>query len=313
MNKLRTSALVLLVIISIMVSLSIQLLISVQTTLLNPNYYTNLMQKHDMYDLPQNYILLSIKNNYTDLPEPICVALSPSINTAFSDDWAKYQGDKLVNNIISYLKTDEDTLLLEVPLKDRKVILKEEITNYLAAKYTPEELAAFKITSPEKAADKVVSSINIPDTINASKVLNLDAHTNKSIDIFRTYYKTFSLLPYILFFISILMFILIGKNGLGIKLAGYSIVAAGFITILFTSASLVFLDGFIVSNIAKQNDLLMSIGTNPVIIASIIKNSVMNTLNKIALIFCLIGIITIISSGLKQKYFSKTTPSDLVS
>ncbi len=307
MSKLRTSILVILVIVSTISCLCVQLLIGVQTTLLNPKYYSSLMQKHDMYDLPQNYVLLSIKNSSNDLlSEPVCNALSPTINTAFSTDWAEYQGDKLINNTIEYLKGNQNDLQLEIPLKDRKVILKGEIVNYLDAKYSPQDLASFKIDSTEHIADLIVSSINLPDSINMAEVLKIDENSDSQIvQDFRSYYKVTSFSSYILLFASIFLLFFLGRGGLGLKWAGYSILMAGFITTLFTSASLVFIDDVILTNITKQNDLLMSIGTNPLIIVTIIKNTVMSTLNKIALISCMVGIVSILGSKLWRRQSKK--------
>lgn len=299
MSKLRTTILVTLVIFATILCLLVQFVIGINATILNPNYYINIMQKHNLYDLPQNYVLLSIKNESNNLlSEPICKSLTPAINTAFSNDWAKYQSEKFITNTIDYIKGNQEDLQLQIPLKDRKVILKGELINFLESKYTPDELASFQIISPVIIANAIVASTNLPDSVNVLNALNFSQNGfNKVVDELKHYYQYISLAPYLLFLLISCLVVYIGR-GLGLKWIGNSILIAGFLTILLASISSVLLDEQIINNVTKKSELLFTIGINPLILVSIFKNTIIGSMNKIALTFCLLGVLLFISGNL---------------
>lgn len=293
MFKIQTLLLAISITLIIAISIFVQVLLGFDTTVLNPNYYNNLIEKHHLYELPQNYVLLNIKEN-SDLllSEPICNVLNPSISVAFSDEWAKYQSEKTINNTINYIKGNEDELKLEVILKDRKEYLADDITNSLNTKYNPEELAVFKIDSAEKAASIIMESTNLPDSINIATMLNVsEKGFLYVVNTLKQYYNVIKFVPYLLLVLLVALLIFIGKNGLGIKWLGYSFVISACLTVIGVFIASIYLDNFLADNISKQSDLLTTIGTNPYILASIIKNSLIIAIKKISFISGLIGAI----------------------
>ncbi|HZK43561.1 MAG TPA: hypothetical protein VFC73_04665 [Syntrophomonadaceae bacterium] len=291
MFKSRIPILLSLVILSAIICVLVQVLIGVKVTVLNANYYSSIIQKHNLHELPQNYVLLSMKNEAPELlSEPICNALTPAIAIAFSEFWVQYQGENVIKKTLDYVKGDDKKLRLIIPLEDRKVILKDEIDEYLKTKYTANELANFQITSTEETANIMVNNANLPGSIDVAKSLNFAQNgIGQMLDTFRSHYYLIMLAPFLLFLTLIILIVLIGRDGLGVKWLGSGIIMASFFTLLVASASNVFLDEFLIKNISEQNKLLTTIGTNPIILTSIVKNSVISSLNKIALSFCLFG------------------------
>lgn len=310
MTKFRTFFLVSLVILATVMCLFVQVIIGIKTTVLNPQYYSNIMQKHNLYDLPQNYIHISIKNQFDDvLSEPLCKALVPAINTAFSDEWAEYQSDKIITSTINYIKGKEEDIQLQIPLKDRKVILHGEITSFLEKQYTEDDLLNFQIESTEEIASIIVKSTNIPDSINMLEALNFSQKGfNKILDELKHYYNFIAFMPYLLFLLIISLIIYIGR-GKGLKWLAYGVVMASFITVALVSFTNILADEFIIDHITNQSELLLTIGINPLILANILKNSIISSINKIALGFGALGIIFFISGNHWAKTLKKKNPT----
>lgn len=303
MIHFRTFILVILVVLATLICLSVQVIVGINSTALNPHYYSNIMQKHNLYDLPQNYVLISIKNQSSDLlSEPVCKALTPSINTAFSDQWAKYQYDKIINSTIDYIKGNQEELQLQITLKDRKNVLHDEIVTYLETKYTADDLSNFQIDSSDKIASIIVESTNLPDAINLSEALNYSQNgLNKILDDLKHYYSFIAFVPYLLLLLLISGLIIFIGRSKGLKWLGLGVITASFITILLASSSNVIVDELIIDNITNQNEMLLTLGINPLILAKLIKNSIISNFNKIAIIFGLSGIILLLSGN----YWSK--------
>lgn len=314
MFKLQTPLLILFVLLTIFISLFVQVLIGFKTTILNPNYYTNLIEKHHLYELPQNYVLLTIKENSNLLlTEPICNVLTPSINRAFSDEWAKYQSEKAINNTINYVKGTEDELKLEIMLKDRKELLESDLINRLETKYKTDELAVFQIDSVEVAANNIVESTNLPDSLNIITALNFsEKEFQHRVDKLKEYYSLAKYAPYLLLFLFTVLLIFIGKNGLGLKWLGYSLVISACFTIIAAFAGSIWLDDYLAANISKQSSLLTTIGTDPLIIVSILKNSLINSIKKISIIFGVVGAILFLWGKIwSDKYYKKSIENPL--
>lgn len=296
--RFRTIVLATLVVIATLISLFVQGIIGIEATILNPNFYSNIMEKHNLYDLPQNYVLISIKNQSNDLlSEPVSKALTPTISNAFSSDWAMYQSDKIISATINYIKGNQEELELQIPIKDRKVILHGEITNFLEKQYTQEDLLNFKIESTEEVATTIVENTNIPDSVNMLEALNFSQKGfNKIVEELRYYYSFVDLIPYLIFILICGLIIYLGRSK-GLIWLGYGVLFSSFIVLILVSVFGILADEFIIDNITNQSELLLTIGINPLILANIFKNSLINNINKIAIGFALLGIIITLSGN----------------
>jgi hypothetical protein len=50
-------------------SIMMQLSLSAEHTILNAGFYSSFIEKHNLYSIPQNFVLLSIKNHTSQLDE----------------------------------------------------------------------------------------------------------------------------------------------------------------------------------------------------------------------------------------------------
>ncbi len=297
-----------LVILTIIASIFVQVLIGFKITILNPNYYNKLIVKHNLHDLPQNYVLLSMKETSGHLfSEPICNVLTPAINDAFSNDWIEHQSQKLISQTIDYIKGQNHHLELEVPLKERKTILENNLISNLEANYESEELELFQIESPQAVANTIIKNANWPDSLKISQVLGLSQiELNNKIDNYRNYYSLIKYTPYCLLILFIVLLLLVGKSSTSIKWLGYGILISALITMVIAYISGILMDNYLLNNIGKQSKLLTSITTNPLILISVIKNSLINSINRISIIFASLGAFLLICRNIwKRNYLQK--------
>lgn len=296
-----------LVILTIIASIFVQVLIGFKSTILNPSYYNKLIVKHNLHDLPQNYVLLSMKETSGHLfSEPICNVLTPSINDAFTNNWIEHQSQKLITQTIDYIKGQNNNLELEVPLKERKTILENNLINNLETKYEPQELELFQIDSAQSIAATIIKNANWPDSLKISQVLGLsETELNNKIDNYRIYYSFIKYTPYCLFILFVVLLLLIGKSATSIKWLGYGILISALITMIIAYISGILVDNYLLNNIGKQSKLLTSITTNPLILVSVIKNTLINSINRISIAFALLGTFLLICKKIWTRNYLK--------
>ncbi len=314
MAKFQTTILIVLVIVTIITSMFVQVLIGFNKTILNPKYYNKLIVKHNLHDLPQNYVLVSIKETSNHLlSEPICNVLAPSINDAFSNDWIEYQSQSLITQTTDYIKGKDDHLDLEIPLAGRKTVLEDNITTNLKNKYTKEELELFEIESAEIIASTILEGTNWPNSLNIAQVMGFSPpEFQNTVDRFKGYYSFVKYTPYVLFLLFVILLMIVGKNGLGLKWLGYGVLVSALLTILTAYVAGSLIDDYLLNNISKPDNILISITSNPYIIISVVKNSLINSINKISIVFGSAGTVLLIGRNLwSRKFRPKSIPKPL--
>ena len=276
MRIIRLTFIIILFIVTLLVGLALELEVCSQLTLLNPNYYTMQMEKHKIYTIPQNYILIKAKTEYPPTQyEPVCSSLKTASEKAFSSEWTQNQTSYLIFSFINYLKNDHVDLNLKLNLKERNEMLAEEIVLGLEV-YSPEELDQFGLETDDTKiiAASLMDKLNLPQSLDFSQSLGFkDATMMKFFTLFRTYYGYVAFLPYfIIIIILILLMITAGKTQ-GLKLFGNAILLAGVLLLLIISGASNIIDDFIINNISRQDQLVATMGTNPFLLATIFKNS----------------------------------------
>lgn len=288
-----------------MVGLALQLEICAQLTLLNPNYYAIQMEKHKIYTIPQDYILIKAKTEYPPTQfEPVCKSLKSAAEKAFSSEWTQNQASYLIFNFISYLKHDNVDLTLKLDFKNRNEMLEEEIVRGLED-YSPEELDKFGIEVDDRKiiAAELVDKLNLPQSLDLSQSLYFkDATMTKAFTLFKTNYKYVALIPYFVVIIILMFLMITAGKAQGIKLFGNAILLGGVLLLLIISGTNNMIDDFIIKNISHRDKLVTTMGTNPFLLATIFKNSIIAVLYKIAIFSGLLGLIlTIIGTYQTRK------------
>lgn len=299
MKIFRLPLIVILFICTIIVGITTELITCAHSTVLNSDYYSQQMEKHSIYQIPQNYIMLKAKSEIETIQsEPISRSLQFAAEKTFSTEWTSNQVNYLITNFLDYLKNNRNEFNLVINLSDRKEKFKEELANSLDA-YSSEDLMTVGIDSAnnEEFAANILQNLALPESIDFSKSLYIDKISIlHAFNSFRSYYAYTTFLPYIVMLFLLVAFMMIAGGAQGLKWFGNAVIFAGIILILIISGANSRIDEQIINNISRQDSLLASIGTNPLILATIMKNSIIGALNKIAIIFSLAGL-TLIGIG----------------
>lgn len=309
MRIIRLTLTVILFFLALLLGLAVELEICAQSTLLNPNFYAAQMEKHKIYAIPQDYILIKAKTEYPPTQfEPVCKSLKSATEKAFSTEWTQNQTSYLIFNFINYLKNDHADLNLKLDLKDRNEMLEEEMSQCLNV-YTPEELSKFGIETDDTKiiAASLMDKLDLPQSLDFSQSLRFkDATMTKAFAIFKTYYTYIALLPFFVIIIVLILLLIIAGKAQGLKLFGNAILLAGVLVLLVISGTNNMIDDFIIKNIAHQDKLVATMGTNPFLLATILKNSIIAVLYKIAIFSGLLGLILTIIGAYRAKKIPPT-------
>lgn len=292
MKALRYLAMAFIFVLLVFSGLFLQVKTAADYSILNLSFYENFMEEHHLYEIPQDYVLLQIKlNNCQGLPDPVCKSLSAAIDNSFSPDWTRNQSNNFIRTYLAYLKNESDQLDLSLDLLSRKTILKQELVGILNG-YPQEMLQACGIDAyyTNQLAENLWILSQLPDTITISGNTCLDnPFITQYTDTIRCYYPYIKYIPYILFGILIfLMLMLAGKLG-GMRWVGCGLTLSGILLVLILSAGSDYIDTMIVENLSGKHDLLASLGSNPIILTTLFKNSIMSVLNRVGILFSLCG------------------------
>jgi len=234
-------------------------------------------------------------NSSGKLPKPIYDELiSPAIDVAFSSEWARNQTNKLIVNFLDYLKNNREDLDLKVDFKSRRQILAYEIAGRINNFSEDLHVYGIDLSEKEEAVDILFKDVNLPDSLDL--VDSIDAVYPDLIDFinnFREYYGYADYLPYVIYVLIFVLLLIVAGGSLGLKLLGGSMFFAGTLLILLISGTNIWVNNFIIENIPKYDILFTATGTNPLIIATIFKNTIIGTFNKIGAVFCVLGIVLI--------------------
>gem|GEM_PF-3384834 len=299
MKTLRIFLIAILFISATAAGLITQFIIGINTTVLNSGYYITQMEKHNLYNIPQNYLFLKIKeNSYEKLPEPVYNGLlEPAVRNTFSSTWIQDQTNRLVVNSLDYLTNKNETLDLKVDFKNRKQILAYELSNQL--ENLSQNLQVYKITAADKESfiNGLITIIGLPDSVDLGEIINTTyPELKNAVDKYRVYYSYTNYLPYAVYILIFILILLITKVSSGLRLFGKSMLLAGALLILLVSGTNIWVNNIFIENISKYDILFTATATNPLIVVAIFKNSVIGNFNKIGVIFCGSGALLILLS-----------------
>lgn len=284
---------ILLFIFALLMGIIVQVFISAQYTILNADFYLDNLDKHHVYDIPQNYAVLKITSGQEKSADFINKQQIKAVNTAFSSEWTREQSSHIINNLLDFIKIDGQEPDLKLDFAARKTIFRNELIENLAD-LKKDELAAYGIRDQNIGAfaDGIVEKLGLPDKLDLGPVIcsSCDSQTNKSINTFRQYYKYSGYFIYMMYALAFALLLIISRTS-GLKWFGISIIAAAILVVFCASLADNYANHFILTNISEQEKILATIGTNPVLLATLFKNSIVITMEKISLLFGSAGII----------------------
>ncbi len=269
-------------------SIVVQLAISAECTILNADFYSSFVQKHNLCNIPQNFVLLTIKNNTRELDEKTYQSLIKATSSTFSEDWTQEQVSGLISNLLAYLKNTSDELDLRIDFREQKSQFISQMLPVLPQAAEDDIINRVLIVN---IAENLSTSAGIPDYVDIRYTsLVTDSGILTYIDTARTYYPYSKYLPFLMFALFFLSVLFLYKISDCLKSTGYALAASGLTVIVFVSYISGVLDSGITSQLSSYDELLAITGNNPKILASIFKNSILTVSNKIAIVCCLAGI-----------------------
>lgn len=305
MDTLKSFLLVLLFLFAIIIGWVIILNITLQSSLLNVNYYTSEMNKHKIYELPKNNVVLQVKKNNRDqIPEPINTALSNALDKCFTPTWTESQTKRILTNFFEYLKGRNNTPDLTISLTDRKQLLEKSL-NLELSKVPPEKLKGYNIafTDTTELSQQIIKLANLPDQINYGSISYLkNVQVQRFIMLSQKLFYCFMILPYLLLLLIFYTIYRLTNKHASLKWFGNSIIVAGILSLAAVFAFNGHMELILVNNISYQVDPLQSIAINPLILATVFKNDLAIVTSIISAIFCIVGIgITLIGHHIEKK------------
>jgi len=307
MKFIRTAVLIVLSLGIVVSGVMMQIAISAESTILNTDFYTSFVENHNLNNIPQNYVLLKIKENTCQLDDHTYKSLIDATCSTFSEDWTQDQVSGLVNNLLSYLKHSSDELDLRIDFREKKSQFKSELLSNLNSQAA---VPSNSMISVIDLTEHLSESFGIPDYIDLqySSYLN-DTCIIEYINTIRTFFPYSRYLPYLLFLLLFLILFFLSNLSKNLKITGRSISASGLILIILVSYVNGVLDNCIPDSLSSYDEFLALTGNNPAILATIFKNTVMAAANKVGIIFCLSGIVLYTSGYFMGK--NKNTSNNL--
>lgn len=268
-------------------SIMMQLSLNTEYTVLNADFYNTFINQHSLNNIPQNFILLTIKGNTSSLDEITYQSLLKASSSTFSQEWTQQQVSGLISRLLAYLKNDTNELDLRIDLRAQKSQFITHLLPLLGQDSNINELDQQLIIN---RAEKLSQFIGIPDYLDLRYLLAPDKELYHYLEYVRTYYPYFKYLPFLLFAGLLLALAYYLGFPAALKNTGYILSASGLVLISIMSYLSGVLDYQINSQLTSYDQLLAITGTNPKILAAMFKNSILNSSNLIAICFCLAGI-----------------------
>lgn len=287
----------------------LQLKIAADSSIFNLSFYESFMEKHHLYQISQNYVLLKTRpNNCQEFSEPVCKSLAMAIESSFSTSWTRYQATGVLGNYLNYLTHKSDQLEYSLDLRSRKVILEQEVIARLQS--YPEELLFFYGVHPaliEQLAQELCDLSHLPDTVMLSDSCYLkNPFISQLTGTVRTYYPYFEYTPYLFFGLFLVFMMIMTGTVRGLQLSGVALTLSGVLLVLLLSAGSDYIDTMIIDNLSRRNDLLASLGTNPIVLTTLFKNSMLSLTIRVGVLFALCGaFIAVTGTVLEKKLFKK--------
>jgi hypothetical protein len=291
MKKLSRNLLAaLLIAILFVTSLAMQLSICAHRTIFNDQFYLTFANKNNLYNISQNYVLLTIKDK-VELDAETYKGLLAAAKTVYSEEWTEQQFSLLLNNFLGYIKGDYNVLNLSIDFTEKNSQFINELVNNIDL-----QLLGINIVSDDYKlymAEYLNKSSGIPDYVDLTynNVFNR-SQMLQYINWIRTYYPYTVTLPYLFFGVFFIIMLIIFKPARTLKNTGYALVASGMALIIFISYISGVLDHIITSHLTVYDELQALIGSRPKLLIAVFKNSVLAASNKTAILFCISGLIT---------------------
>lgn len=290
MKVLRYLLLLVLSIGVISTGLFTQITIGTGCSVLNEEFYHQQFTQHNIYDLSQRYVLLRIKEGLNgQLTEPVTKALLSASEEAFSKDWSQEQATRLIKGFLSYTTGVNDQMSLSIDLKSRKDILEQGFLMAITKSNSTSVSAALSDFPAGLEGGHISRLLPLPDYLDlANSSFFKQVIVQNYLQVIRKSYSMVRYLP-ILLMIFLVGWVLVYGWGSGLKWSGVCLALSAIIFMIFVSASAGIVDRYILLHASGQDELLMALGTNPLVLAKMFRDAVLTVYFNVGIISGVVG------------------------
>ena len=237
-----------LVVLLVLFSLAYCVGVAVYTTVLSPSYYTGLFEEADFAqslhrDMAEAFALLlseQIEQDAEDLL-PNGTDISPgtgkhiesfanAVSRTYSPQWLETQMRAVLDDFTAFVDGRQATLTAVIPLGQSREALKQNFEQELRSLST-QELAEIGVKPQDigSVASAFVDALPIPDEIRLQDVFDVHVHGHWSYVAsgVQAFKSALMFVPYIVFGLFLLLFILLGKVPGGLIWFGSGLAASG--------------------------------------------------------------------------------------
>lgn len=226
---------------AILISICIALLLTgwvclagavLEKTLFNPGYYRAVLDELALHDRVQAYYLESVFKKEGDGPLEESSFLRQAINKAVSLEWLKEQTDRMVEQIMAFVKGEQHGLHITVDLGERLEVFEQELVGLLSPK-----LAQLELTEADVA--QFIAGFGLPGRLTLLEIDGpgqLGPGAEEALAQIRQARVYFRVVPYIVLGLLVLLCLLWAGPAGGLKWAGAGLLAGGLTSLLLFAA-----------------------------------------------------------------------------
>lgn len=263
-----------------------------EASLLNADFYEQQFTQHNIYELSQRYVLMEIRSGINQqLAEPVRDALMHAIERSFSPEWTRQETSRLIENLLGYLKNQEDVLDLTIDLRPRQnLLLQDYIQQFRTLPPANSALADMIEQQSERLLSHISQFLHLPETIDITQnTVFSRPETQQYMQAFRQYYPYTAYLYYVLLGL-LAMLILVRGFAAGLRWFGLGLVLASILCLVAINAGDVRVERYIIEHVTGNSNWL-SLGANPAVLARILKTAVQAAFMKTTLMLGGVGVL----------------------
>lgn len=234
----------------------------VESTVLNPTHYENMMSKTNMpLYIYQDWEGLIKSQVISDPDEHLHALMLKAFSQGYSEEWLKEQLVLITKDVLAIIKGEQDGLTAVIDLQEGKKLTKESLAAEFV-KLSDQELAMLGVADRNLTTEAVEITddmIDIPDKIALSSLVGKNEIPDEFANVLSAFQKVrqyYLAVPILALIVMLGLSCLSGGAARGLKWSGFAITftGAGFITALlitgyrFVSSAVLKLDKQIFNN-----------------------------------------------------------------
>lgn len=193
-----------------------------EKTALNPAFYHKLTDDPALHEHIRGLLWQALTGQEE---QPDDSAVYSAFRSAFDEQWLTDQLDLAVDRVLGFVMGNENSLIVDIDIKDRKGIFRQELL-LLAGQSAPSRLAA--------SLAGFLSAEVVPDelTLISLNATDLEPLLQQKLAALQRYRLWFKFVPYAAYGLLFILFLLWGGFSSGLKWSGLGLIVSGVLFVL---------------------------------------------------------------------------------